>query len=91
MKNNIQLDEVHFGTHFEDQLKLRFSMSVEDIKSQMSYFKRGNINSPFSQIRHKIANYAHQVVFYNQRYNMMFTVDTVSKIACTVMFLEPNK
>jgi len=90
-KTNINIDEVHFGTHFEQQLGERFSMSVNDVKQQIQYFKRGNINSPFSQVRNKIANYAHQVVFYNQRHNLMFTVDTTNNVACTAMYLEPNK
>ena len=71
--NTFSIDEIHFGPHFNEGLKLRFPhMSVEEVKSQMNFFKRGSISSPFNQVRNKIANYAHQVVFYNQRHNMMF-------------------
>jgi len=71
-------------------LKQRFQISVEQVKEQLRYFKRGNINSPFSQVRNKLANYNHQIVFYNQYHNMMFTVDTSNNVACTVMYLEPQ-
>ena len=90
-KPGLNINDIHFGQHFNEGLKLRFPhMSVEEVKSQMNFFKRGSISSPFNQVRNKIANYAHQVVFYNQRHNMMFAVDTITNVACTVMFLDPN-
>lgn len=92
-KQSFNIDELHFGVHFEEQLRLRFpSMTVDYVKSQLRYFKRGNTNSPFSQVRNKVVNYAHQMVFYSQYNNMMFTVDpTNDNTVCTVMYLEPNR
>ena len=92
-KQVFNIDELHFGVHFEEQLRLRFpQLTVEYVKQQMRYFKRGNMNSPFSQVRNKLANYAHQIVFYNQYNNMMLAVDpTNDNTVCTVMYLEPQK
>jgi hypothetical protein len=93
MKNKKQtpkmkLSNFNFGIHSVEQLKLRFNMSVEEVLNSEKYFKVGNTNSPYSQVRNKLTNHNHQVVFYNERFNMMLACDPYTGSVCTTMYLN---
>ena len=85
-----KLSDFHFGVHSVEQLRARFNMSVNEVINMEKYFKIGNTQTHHSQVRNKLCSYPHQVVFYNERYNLMFACDPISGSVCTTMKLNPN-
>lgn len=86
----LTFDDFVFSGHSEDQLVERFGFGKEFVMENKTYLKKGNLSSPYSQIRNKMTTYPHQVVFYNEKYNLMMTADTITRLITTAMYLKPQ-
>jgi len=89
-KPQVKFEDFVFSGHSEDQLVKRFGFGVDFVMSTKQYLKKGNLSSKYSQIRNKMTTYPHQVVFYNEKYNLMMTADTITKLITTAMYLQPQ-
>lgn len=90
MKNTqyITLDQINFSNHFAERLEERFRISINQLKSQLSYFKMGNTQCKFKTVVTKIANDPANKYFYHEKMNIMIAVDPRSKTAITAMFID---
>ena len=90
-KPSVKLTDFVFSGHCEEQLIARFNIATDVVMDMGNFFKKGSTSCNHSQVRNKIVSYPHQVVFYNERYNLMLTCDTITKKITTAMYLQPNK
>jgi hypothetical protein len=80
-----------FSGHSLEQLWTRFEMTANEITSSIKFFKKGSTQCRYSQVRNKMVSHPHQVIYYNERYNMMLACDKITGLIATVMYLQPNK
>ena len=89
-KPTTKISDYVFSTHSEDQLQTRFKLTSTQVSESFPYFKKGNINTRYNQVRNKILSYPHEEVYYNEKFNLMLVCDTITKKICTAMFLNPQ-
>lgn len=84
----ISLDQVNFSNHFAERLEERFRITVQQIKTQLSYFKLANTQCKFKTVVTKVAKDPANKYFYHEKMNIMIAVDPRSKTAITAMFID---
>ena len=87
MKTTTLTDYI-FSGHSEQQLKMRFGKSSNEILGSAKYFKKGNKTTRYSQVRNKLVSYSHQEIFYNEKLNMILVCDTITQKIATAMYLQ---
>lgn len=80
-----------FSVHSLEQLWDRFQMQGEEVISSIKFFKKGSTQCRYNQVRNKMISHPHQIIYFNERYNMMLACDTITGLIATVMYLQPNK
>jgi hypothetical protein len=91
MKNMKTIFDYQFSGHSVEQLYTRFEMKAEEVKQMFRFFKKGSVQCRYNQVKNKMVSHPHQVVYYNEKYNMMLACDTITGLIATVMYLQPNK
>ena len=84
----MNLVDYNFTNHAEEQIQKRFQLTTKEVRSMAKYFKKGNKQSPFSVIRHKLSSYSHSVAYYNQKYNMVLICDEGDGDVITALYLD---
>jgi hypothetical protein len=84
----ISLDQVNFSNHFSERLQERFKITIDQIKSQLSYFKLANTQCKFKTVVTKVAKDPSNKYFYHEKLNLVISVDPRSKTAITAMFID---
>lgn len=89
MKTTTLTDYI-FSGHSEQQIKMRFGKSTNDVSSVFKYFKKGSRSTHYTQVRNKVVSYPHQAVFYNEKLNMILVCDTITSKIATALYLQTS-
>lgn len=84
----ITFSEIKFSHHFMERLGERFNYRMEQILDQAAYFKIGTPDSRYPSLRSKVGKNPGYKFFFNERLNLIISVDECLKVATTAMFLH---
>lgn len=81
------LSNIRVTEHFEDQVKMRFDMSVEDL--DFSRLKIANIAVKHSVLRNKIITAKPNIMFaFSEYLNIIVPIDMQTSTAITALYLD---